>query len=255
MAKRVSIVIPEYNETDCVDQLACRLAVVFAAEPEYDFEAIIVENGSVDDTWDKLVRINTKDSRFKILRLSRNFRMDGGLTAGLSEVDADACVFMCADPQEPPELIHDFLRKWEQGYENVYGIIRKRGGTGPIRRFNSWLLYLIADKLTGGRIPRNASDSRLMDGGVYGAVRSMDERNRFVRSPVAWTGHRSIGIEMERPERFGGVTNAHGFKVVDLAFKGIFAHSVAPLLPITITGFVTAFLSLDTPRLFGGHFS
>lgn len=251
MRKRVTVIVPAYNESDCVDELARRLGAVFDAETSYEFDAIIVENGSLDDTWDKLEQINAKDPRFKLLRLSRNFRMDGGLTAGLNYVDADACVLMASDLQDPPELIHDFLRKWEDGYENVYGIVQKRGGTGPLRRFNSWAFYLLAGKLTDGRIPRNASDFRLIDRKVYEAVRSMDERNRFVRGLVAWAGYRSIGIPMDRPERFGGVSNAHSFKVVDLAFKGIFAHSVIPLRLITITGFLISILSLVSLVVFG----
>lgn len=242
--KRIAIVVPAYNETACIDELARRLGAVFDAEPAYTWEAIIVENGSVDDTWEKLVAINQADARFKVLRLSRNFRMDGGLTAGLSYVDADACVLMTADLQDPPELIHEFVRKWEEGYENIYGVVTKRGGTGPIRRFNSQAFYWLAGKLTDDRLPRNASDFRLLDRKVYEAVRSMDERNRFVRGLVAWTGFRSIGIPMERAERFGGVSNAHTFKVIDLAFKGIFAHSVVPLRLITVAGMAACALAV-----------
>jgi dolichol-phosphate mannosyltransferase len=225
---------------------------VFDAETHYDFEVIIIENGSIDSTWEKLQVISKADNRFKILKLSRNFRMDGGLTAGLDYVNGDACVLMTADLQDPPELIPTFLRKWEEGFENVYGIVTKREGTGPIRTMNSRLFYWLAGKLTDGRIPRNASDFRLVDRKVYIAVRGMTERNRFVRGLFAWAGFNSIGIPMERPPRFGGVSNAHTFKVLDLAFKGIFAHSYKPLRLITVFGFVlciTAFLSIF-PLLF-----
>jgi glycosyltransferase involved in cell wall biosynthesis len=250
--KLISLIIPAYNEEDCVDELARRLSQVFDSEPQYDFEAIIIENGSIDYTWKKLQAISEADTRFKILKLSRNFRMDGGLTAGLDYVTGDACILMTADLQDPPELIPTFLRKWEEGYENVYGIVTKREGTGPIRTMNSKLFYWLAGKLTDGRIPRNASDFRLVDRKVYVAVRGMTERNRFVRGLFAWAGFNSIGIPMERPPRFGGVSNAHTFKVLDLAFKGIFAHSYKPLRLITIFGFilsVTAFLSIF-PLLF-----
>jgi dolichol-phosphate mannosyltransferase len=236
----VSVVIPAYNETECVDELARRLAQVFDQESSYDWECVIVENGSADDTWDKLLAIHAKDDRFKILRLSRNFRMDGGLTAGLEYVSGDACVFMTADLQDPPELIHEFLRKWEEGYENVYGIVTERQGTGPVRDFNSRAFYWLAGKLTDDRIPKNASDFRLMDRRVYEAVRSMRERNRFVRGLVAWVGYRSVGIPMQRPPRFGGESNAHTLKVLELAFKGIFAHSYVPLRLITVSGFVAS---------------
>ena len=241
--KLISLIIPAYNEEDCVDELFNRLDAVFATEPQYDFEVVIVENGSIDSTWVKLQAIAEKDSRFKILKLSRNFRMDGGLTAGLDFIEGDACVLMTADLQDPPELIPQFLRYWEQGYENIFGVITKREGTGPIRTMNSKLFYWLAGKLTDGRIPRNASDFRLVDRKVYEAVKSMTERNRFVRGLFAWAGFNSIGVPMERPPRFGGVSNAHTLKVLDLAFKGIFAHSYKPLRLITVFGFVLSGLS------------
>ena len=241
--KLISLIIPAYNEEDCVDELFTRLKNIFETEPQYDFEVVIVENGSLDSTWAKLQNISGQDSRFKILKLSRNFRMDGGLTAGLDYIKGDACVLMTADLQDPPELIPQFLRYWEQGYENIYGVITKREGTGPIRTMNSKLFYWLAGKLTDGRIPRNASDFRLVDKKVYIAVKGMTERNRFVRGLFAWAGFNSIGVPMERPPRFGGVSNAHTLKVLDLAFKGIFAHSYKPLRLITVFGFVLSALS------------
>jgi len=241
--KLVSIIVPAYNETDCVDELARRLTEVFESEPDYRWEAVIVENGSIDDTWVKLQRIHEQDPRFKILRLARNFRMDGGLTAGLDYVTGDACVLMTADLQDPPEMIHDFLRKWEEGYENIYGVVTERQGTGPIRTFNSKAFYWLAGKLTDGTIPRNASDFRLLDRKAYEAVRSMNERNRFVRGLVAWVGFNSIGIPMPRPPRFAGTSNAHSLKVIELAFKGIFAHSYVPLRLITLVGVSLSALS------------
>jgi dolichol-phosphate mannosyltransferase len=234
--KLISVIIPAYNEEECVDELAHRLQQVMSIEKSYEFEIVIVENGSIDSTWDKLNVISASDSRFKIVRLSRNFRMDGGLTAGLEFVTGDACVLMTADLQDPPELISDFLRLWEQGYENVYGVITKREGTGLIRRMNSNLFYWVAGRLTDGRIPRNASDFRLVDKKVYEAVRQLDERNRFVRGLFAWVGFKSIGVPMVRPPRFGGISNAHSLKVIDLAFKGIFANSYKPLKLITNFG-------------------
>jgi len=234
--KLISVIIPAYNEEECVDELAHRLQQVMSIEKSYEFEIFIVENGSIDSTWDKLKAISASDSRFKIIKLSRNFRMDGGLTAGLEFVTGDACVLMTADLQDPPEMISDFLQLWEQGFENIYGVITKRDGTGLIRKMNSNLFYWVAGKLTDGRIPRNASDFRLVDRKVYQAVRQLDERNRFVRGLFAWVGFKSVGVPMVRPPRFGGVSNAHSLKVIDLAFKGIFANSYKPLKLITVFG-------------------
>jgi dolichol-phosphate mannosyltransferase len=241
--KLISIIIPAYNESDCVDELSRRLVAVFDLESNYEFECIIVENGSEDDTFQKLQSINKSDSRFKILQLARNFRMDGGLTAGLSVVKGDACVLMTADLQDPPELIPQFIRLWESGFENVYGVVTKRDGISWLRSANSKMFYWLAGKLTSGRITKNASDFRLVDKKVYEAVNLMSERNRFVRGLFSWVGFRSIGVEMIRPPRFGGVSNAHTLKVLDLALKGIFAHSNLPLRWISLLGFGLSFLA------------
>jgi len=259
--KLVSIVIPAYNETACVDELALRLKAVFEKEDNYDFECIIVENGSEDDTFLKLLAINQEDSRFKIIQLARNFRMDGGLTAGLSVVNGDACVLMTADLQDPPELIPDFIRLWESGFENIYGVVTKREGTNWLRAINSKIFYWLAGKLTSGRITKNVSDFRLVDRKVYEAVNTMAERNRFVRGLFAWVGFKSIGVEMIRPPRFGGVSNADTLKVLDLAFKGIFAHSNLPLRMISILGLslstiavVTLFIYVGSVLIYGVPF-
>jgi glycosyltransferase involved in cell wall biosynthesis len=247
MKKLITIIVPAYNEEDCVEELARQLTAVFAVNDRYDFETLIIENGSVDRTWEILQTINARDPRFKVIRLARNFRMDGGITAGLDYATGDAVVFMTADLQDPPELITEFIKKWEEGYENIYMHVLKRRGTGPIRSFNSRAFYWLAGKLTDNRIPKNVSDYRLLDRKVYEAVRDMKERNRFVRGLVAWVGFKSIGVEAERAERFGGVSNAHSLKVIDLAFKGIFSHSYIPLKLITMTGVVlslTSFVSI-----------
>lgn len=243
MKKLISIVIPAYNEQDNVEELAKRLQGVFSANPNYEFEAIIVENGSHDRTYEKLLAVHQRDNRFKVLQLARNFRMDGGITAGLNYASGDAAVIMTADLQDPPELITQFIRKWEEGYENVFGIVTKRNGTSALRRFNSQLFYKVANSLTGGMIPQNVSDFRLVDRKVYQTINSIHERNRFIRGLFAWVGFKSIGIEHERAERFAGVSGAHTFKVIELALKGIFAHSYVPLKLITIIGIVVSTIS------------
>jgi len=242
--KTVSVIIPAYNEEECIEELFERLTKVINSEDAYKWEVIIVENGSADCTWQKLKEIAKKDARFKVLQLSRNFRMDGGLTAGLEYVNSDACVLMTADLQDPPEMIPNFLRKWEEGFENIYGVIKKRSGTNLMRKINSILFYKIAGKMTNRLIPENASDFRLVDRKVYEAVREMNERNRFVRGLFAWVGFKSIGIPMDRAERYAGKSNADTFKVLELAIKGLFAHSYKPLRFISIAGLFISVASL-----------
>ena len=241
--KLISIVIPAFNEEDCIQELGRRLKIVMSDLDFYEFEVLIVENGSIDKTWYLLQGLASEDKRFKPIRLSRNFGMDGGVTAGLELATGDACVIMTADLQDPPELIPTFLRKWEEGYENIYGVVSERQGTNLIRRINSQLFYKIASKLSDGSIPENASDFRLVDKKVYETVRRMTERNRFVRGLFAWVGFKSVGIPMVRPPRFAGVSNAHTFAVLELALKGIMANSYKPLRFISLFGLCLSLFS------------
>jgi hypothetical protein len=150
---------------------------------------------------------------------------------------------MAADLQDPPEVIPEFIQKWEEGYENVYGVVTVRRGTHPIRRMNSQLFYWVAGRLTGQRFPRNVSDFRLVDRKVYETINTMEERNRFMRGLFAWAGFKSIGVEHERPPRTGGESNAHTLGVLDFAMRAIFAHSYVPLKLITMFGLSVSFLS------------
>jgi dolichol-phosphate mannosyltransferase len=145
--KKISVVIPAYNEEQCVPELVSRLKKVYDSESKYDFETLLIENGSTDSTFDLMKNLIAGDKRFKIIKLSRNFRMDGGLTAGLEYVTGDACIWMTADLQDPPENISTFLREWEKGYKNIYGIVTKRIGTNFVRKINSNIFYFVAKHL------------------------------------------------------------------------------------------------------------
>jgi dolichol-phosphate mannosyltransferase len=248
--KLISIVAPAYNEESCVGELARQLVLVMSELSEYEFEVIIVENGSTDSTWQILKTIADGDKRFKPIRLSRNFGMDGGVTAGLEYADGDACVLMTADLQDPPELIIDFVRKWEEGFENIYMVVEKRADSGILRRLNSKLFYFIADRLTAGLIPRDVSDYRLVDRKVYEAVRNMREQNRFIRGMFAWVGFRTYGISHPRPARFGGNSKANLGTVFRLAKHGILSFSDVPLRMITWFGIVCSGLAISTMVVF-----
>lgn len=240
--KLISIVTPAYNEQDNIAELTSRLQSVFAENSAYDFEVIVVENGSSDATYERLMESHVADNRFKVVRLARNFGADGGVTAGLAHATGDAAVIMCADLQDPPELISTFIAAWEDGYENVYQIVTKREGTGLIRRFNSQLFYWIINKMTDGLFPQNVSDFRLVDRAVYLTINDMKEHNRFMRGMFYWAGFRSLGIEHPRPPRFAGESKANTRTVLALAIKGILSYSYLPLRVITYMGLaVSAF--------------
>jgi glycosyltransferase involved in cell wall biosynthesis len=237
MTKLISIVIPAYNEGKCVDELARRLRMVFDRyEGRYAFEVIVVENGSFDDTYEKLRAIHSQDPRFKILRLQRNFDMEGGLCAGIAQVTGDACVTMAGDLQDPPELIPQFIEEWEAGYENVYQIVTHRAESSLFRRAAAQAFYWLIHTISEHPVPRNASDFRLVDRRLYEAFNSMPERNRMVRSMWTWVGGKSIGIEHRRPPRFGGTSTFNGLRTAGFAIRGILSSSYMPLKVIPLVG-------------------
>ena len=237
MSKR-SVIIPAYNEEEVLDELQNRLKKVMGDNSNYEFEVIIVENGSWDLSFEKLLKINEADPRFKVVKLSKNFGCDGGITAGLKYASGDAAVIMNADLQDPPEMITQFIKKWEEGYEIIYGIIRKREGVSFIRKILSSLAYVIIYNLTHEAIPKNASDFRLIDKKVYTIVNDMGEKNKFLRGVIAWTGFKQTGIPYERPARFAGETKAGFCAAFNVAMNGIFSFSYFPLHLATILGFV-----------------
>jgi glycosyltransferase involved in cell wall biosynthesis len=239
----VSIVTPVFDEEDNVGELTARLQDVFVANPGYDFEVIAVENGSTDATYERLVESNAGDPRFRIVRLARNFGPDGGVTAGLSYASGDAAVIMCADLQDPPELITTFIDYWERGYENVFQIVTRRPGASLVRRLNSQAFYWLINAMTGGLFPRNVSDYRLVDRRVYETINGMREHNRFMRGMFYWAGFRSIGIEYERAPRHAGESKATTRTVLALAVKGILSYSYLPLRFITYMGMAVSALA------------
>lgn len=238
--KLISIVTPMYNEEGNVAELVRRLQAVFAENAAYDFEVVAVENGSADSTYERLLEANEQDPRFKILRLSRNFGADGGVSAGLSRATGDAAVVMCADLQDPPELITEFIAAWEDGYENVYQVVTKRQGTSLLRRLNSQAFYWLINAMTGGLFPKNVSDFRLVDRSVYETINGMHEHNRFMRGMFYWAGFKSHGIERDRAPRFAGTTKASTRTVLQLAIKGILSYSYMPLRAITYMGMLVS---------------
>jgi len=247
MKKLISIVIPAYNEEDVINELSKRLKVVMETAVKYDFEVIIIENGSTDLTFQKLIEVNKNDSRFKIIRLSRNFTSDGGSSAGLKFVKGDAAVIMNADLQDPPEMIPEFIKKWEEGYEIVYGIVQKRKGVAITRSLASLLFYELINRLTGGLFPKNVGNFRLIDKKVYLAVNEFPERNKFLRGIIVWTGFSQTGIPYIRAERFAGKSKANFPDVLRYALDAIYAFSYFPLRVISVIGIVLstgAFLAI-----------
>ena len=244
MKKTISVVIPLYNEEGNVDELYRQLTLLFRLERKYNFEVITIEHGSIDGTFAKLLKIRKKNTNFKILQLSRNFgNVDAAISAGLNFVKGDAAVILMGDLQEPPALITKFLRKWEQGYEIVYGQVKKRADISFIRQVNSRLFYKILRLFTGRMFPENASDFRLVDKKVYQVINDMVERNKFLKGLTFWTGFKQIGIPYNRSVRFAGKSKADFITVLIVATNAIFSFSYIPLRLVTVTGFLLAIVS------------
>jgi glycosyltransferase involved in cell wall biosynthesis len=227
--KSVSIVIPAWNESEVLDELATRLSQLMDRNPKYQFEIIIVENGSWDDSWQKLTGIRDNDPRFKIIQLTRNFTADGAVQAALGLATGDAAIMMDADLQDPPELINKFLIEWEAGAEIVYGAIERRQGVSIIKRVLARAYYGLMGVITDGAIPANVTGFRLMDRIVYTTMNQMSEHNRFTRGLSVWGGFKVASIPFTRPARFAGKTKSPFSHLMREAWDGIYGFSDLPL--------------------------
>ena len=240
----VSIISPFYNEGLGVLKFKEAITNVLNSLQEYDFEIICIDDGSTDNTLSKLIAVAHHDHRFRIIELSRNFGKEAAMTAGIDEAKGNCIIPIDADLQDPPALIGKMLIEWQQGYEVVLAKRIDRSTDSFAKRKTAQLFYRLHNVVSNLQIPEDVGDFRLMDRVVVDALKKLPERQRFMKGLFAWVGFKSIGIEAERPERFGGVSNAHSLKVIDLAFKGIFSHSYIPLKLITLCGILLSGVSI-----------
>jgi dolichol-phosphate mannosyltransferase len=238
--KLISVVIPAYDEASNLPELYRRLNAVFSTINSYRFEVILVDNGSRDNTWFISKSFCEKDTQYRAIRLSRNFTAAGGITAGLRYAKGEAAIVMCADLQDPPEKIPDFIAKWEEGYEVVYHIVEKRKGVSFLRAFFSEVFHSTINRLTSGAFPKNASVYRLIDKKAYEAFNSLSETNRYFAGLCSWVGFSNTGLVFEREKRFAGESKAPLTVVVKLALDAIFSFSYVPLRLVTILGLALA---------------
>jgi len=242
--KKITFLIPAFNEEGNILELYNQILSSVDKLNTYKFEFLFIENGSTDETFKKILELSKKDTRIKYLKLSRNFKMDGGIAAGLDNIDCDAAIIMTANLQDDPKTIPKFIEKWEQGYDHVYGIVKSRPGKSIIRKFNSVLFYKIINKMTNNLVPEGVSDFRLVDKKVIDSVKKLAEYNRFYRGFFAWVGFKSIGVEFERQKRFSGESHAKTFGVLSFALKGLFSFSTKPLKISIFLTVVTSSISL-----------
>jgi len=242
--KTIDIVTSAYNEEDCLPELFFRLTQVLENEKDYEYRILIIDNGSIDNSWKIIQEAAVGNSRIHGMRMSRNFSLDSAFTCGIDNASSDLVIIMTSDLQDPPEIVPLLLRKHEEGFEQVLVKIRKRSSVPILRRFLSLLFYKTARKMTGGMLPESVSDFRLIDRKTYQAIRQLRESHRFLRGLGAWVGFRTTYIEIDRPPRFAGESKWIGMsliKVISLASRSILAYSATPLLFLSFLG---VFLSL-----------
>ena len=238
----LSVVVPCHNEQDNVGPLLERLIPVLSGL-DSDFEVILVDDGSRDQTLERLREARENNGRVKYLSLSRNFGHEAASTAGLRHAVGEAVVLMDADLQDPPEVIVELVERWRKGYELVFATRSDREGEGWFKRLTSAVFYRVLRRVVNFDFPADTGDFRLMARPVVQGFLQMPERNRFVRGMVAWTGFRTTSVEYTRAPRRSGRTNYDYGKLVVLALDALTGFSAVPIRLVSLFGFVVTGLS------------
>lgn len=238
----ISIVVPFHNEAENVAPLHDRLVAVLDAAGE-DWELVCVNDGSRDDTLIRLVALAARDSRVRVLDLSRNFGKEAALTAGLDHARGDAAIPLDADLQDPPEIIPELLAKWREGYEVVNAVRATREGDGLLKRFTAHGFYRVMNKLSHVDIPADTGDFRLISRPALDALKRLPERRRFMKGLFAWVGFRTAAVTYKRAPRHAGRTTWNYWKLWNLALEGITSFSSAPLRLASYLGFAVSLLA------------
>lgn len=223
-----SFVIPFMNEEVVLDTLLSRMTDLMGTL-DGPCEVVFVDDGSRDGGAAIIAVAARRDPRMKLIRLSRNFGHQIAVTAGLNTVRGKAVIIMDADLQDPPEVVHDLIAQWKAGYEIVHAQRRAREGETRFKKMSASLFYRILSRLSSVEIPRNVGDFRLVDAKVVEAIRSMPERDRYLRGMFAWVGFRQTIVQFDRPQRFAGETKYPLKKMLRLAMDGVIGFSDAPL--------------------------
>ncbi|MGI9230053.1 MAG: glycosyltransferase family 2 protein [Gammaproteobacteria bacterium] len=247
----LSIVIPCYNESEVITETVKRMQAFCEslhnrpqAPRNMEAELIFIDDGSNDDTLALLKDFATKDSKIKIISFARNFGHQIAVTAGTDVAKGDAVVLIDADLQDPPEVIHDMVAKWQEGFDVVYATRTERPGESRSKLAMARTFYRLLNKLSDIPIPLDTGDFRLMSRRVVDTLRAMPERDRFVRGMSSWVGFRQVALPYKRAERFAGTTKYSFRKSLSLATTGIFSFSTVPLQMAIGLGLASAALSL-----------
>jgi len=260
--KLVTILVPAYNEEEVLPLLYERLVKILNQEKSYDFEVLIVNDGSKDSTLEIAQGLRKKDNRFNYLNLSRNYGKEIAMIAGLDYCKGDATIIIDADLQDPPELIPEMLKYWEEGYDDVYAKRRSRRGESWFKKFTSKTYYRLLQKSTRIDIQKDTGDFRLLDRRCVEALKAMRESQRYTKGLFSWIGYHKKAIEYDRDPRAAGRTKWNYRKLFNLSIDGFTSFTTAPLrwstmigILISIIGFLymlviifrTLFYGIDSP--------
>jgi polyisoprenyl-phosphate glycosyltransferase len=240
----LSLVIPVFNEAETVNLFAERVTQVFATHTDIRVELVFVNDGSTDDTLERLVSLQATVPRVRIVDLSRNFGKEAALTAGLQAARGQVIAPIDVDLQDPPELILEMIEKWRGGYEVVLARRVHRGSDSWAKRASAGWFYRIHNKIADPQIPANVGDFRLMDRSVVEALNELPESRRFMKGLFAWIGFRTTYVDYTRPERVAGTSKFNGWRLWNFALEGITSFSTAPLRFWTYLGMLVSFLAL-----------
>src|SRR2546427_650415 len=233
----LSIVAPVYDEQELVEEFVTRAC---AAAADYEFELVIVNDGSSDATPALLDRLAERDPRVRVIHLSRNFGHQAALTAGLEHTRGDVVVMLDADLQDPPELIPDMVARWSQGAEVVYAVRKERSGETAFKLATASWFYKLFDKLAQVDLEPNSGDFRLLDRRALNALLAMTERSRFLRGMTVWVGFTQTAVSYQRDARHAGETKYTLRKMLRFSLDAIASFSHLPLQLATYAGLLSA---------------
>ena len=243
MEKLLSLVVPAFNEEEAMEQSFERTYRAMSSIG-YPFEIIYIDDGSRDRTWEIISRLAREHEEVKALRFSRNFGHQLAVTAGMDEAKGDAVIIMDADLQDPPEVIADMVKAWEQGADIAYGKRMHRKGETAAKKFTAWCYYRLLNFMSSYPIPLDTCDFRLLDKAVADEFKVLREHNRFLRGMSAWLGYNAVPVEYVREERCAGKTKYTLKKMLRLAADGIFGFSSRPLTLIGWAGLAVLCIAL-----------
>lgn len=241
--QKISVVVPVFNEIEVIDVCHERLTSVMAAIDGYTYELIFIDDGSTDRTHERLLELRAGDPHLKVVKFSRNFGHQVAVTAGVDEADGDAIVVIDADLQDPPEVIPGMVAKWQEGFDVVYGVRKRRVGESRMKIWTAAAFYRLLRAFTNIEIPVDVGDFRLISARAADYLRQLRENDRFVRGLVSWVGFKQVGLPYERDSRLAGETKYPLRKMMKFAIDGITSFSNMPLKLASWLGYLTSFLA------------